>query len=172
MRFDLAINGMTFGAWKTGRLPLLRDGLQWRPLVHVEDVASALHFLLNEAPVARVSGGIFNVGDNGQNHQLRPLAEMVAGVVPGDVEIEWYGEPDHRSYRVSFDRIGALGWGAVRDAEHGVREIVEALAERGLERDSRSITLEWYREIDRWRRFVRETELHGGMLDIEEQGRT
>src|SRR5207249_3155064 len=26
MRFDLAINGMTYGAWKTGVLPLMRDG--------------------------------------------------------------------------------------------------------------------------------------------------
>jgi nucleoside-diphosphate-sugar epimerase len=32
MRFDLAINGMTYGAWKTGVLPLMRDGMQWRPM--------------------------------------------------------------------------------------------------------------------------------------------
>ena len=36
MRFDLAINGMTYGAWKTGKLPLMRDGTQWRPMVHVK----------------------------------------------------------------------------------------------------------------------------------------
>ena len=29
MRFDLAINGMTYGAWKTGKLPLMRDGTQY-----------------------------------------------------------------------------------------------------------------------------------------------
>ena len=33
MRFDLAINGMTYGAWKTGLLPLMRDGTQWRPML-------------------------------------------------------------------------------------------------------------------------------------------
>ncbi|MGH9354867.1 MAG: NAD-dependent epimerase/dehydratase family protein, partial [Terriglobia bacterium] len=37
MRFDLAINGMTYGAWKTGVLPLMRDGSQWRPIIHVKD---------------------------------------------------------------------------------------------------------------------------------------
>ena len=40
MRFDLAINGMTYGAWKTGVLPLMRDGSQWRPMVHVRDTAT------------------------------------------------------------------------------------------------------------------------------------
>jgi len=170
MRFDLAINGMTVGAWKTGKLPLLRDGKQWRPLVHVEDVASALHFLLEEADAGNVSGRIFNVGDNRQNHQLQPLAGVVARVVPGDIEIEWYGEPDHRSYRVSFDRIGELGWSVSRDVEWGVQEMVEALEAGRLERDSRSITLEWYREIERWHGFVKETEMFGGMLDIEEEG--
>jgi len=46
MRFDLAINGMTYGAWKTGVLPLMRDGSQWRPMLHVKDAAAAICFLL------------------------------------------------------------------------------------------------------------------------------
>ena len=37
-------------------------------------------------------------------------AERVAEAVPRDVEIEWYGDPDHRSYRVAFDKIEALGY--------------------------------------------------------------
>ena len=46
MRFDLAINGMTYGAWKTGVLPLMRDGTQWRPMIHVKDTARAQIFML------------------------------------------------------------------------------------------------------------------------------
>ena len=46
MRFDLAINGMSYGAWKTGVLPLMRDGSQWRPMVHVKDTARAQIFML------------------------------------------------------------------------------------------------------------------------------
>lgn len=45
MRFDLAINGMTYGAWKNGKLPLMRDGSQWRPMVHVKDAAHAIIFM-------------------------------------------------------------------------------------------------------------------------------
>ncbi len=45
MRFDLAINGMTYGAWKNGKRPLMRDGGQWRPMVHVKDAAHAIIFM-------------------------------------------------------------------------------------------------------------------------------
>ena len=41
MRFDLAIDGMAYGAWKTGVLPLMRDGSNGVPMVHVKDTARA-----------------------------------------------------------------------------------------------------------------------------------
>ena len=47
MRFDLAINGMTYGAWKTGKLPLMRDGTQYRPMVHVQDTTDVMVMLLS-----------------------------------------------------------------------------------------------------------------------------
>jgi nucleoside-diphosphate-sugar epimerase len=47
MRFDLAINGMTYGAWNDAVLPLMRDGTQWRPMVHVKDTSLAMLFMLN-----------------------------------------------------------------------------------------------------------------------------
>ena len=80
MRFDLAINGMTYGAWKTGVLPLMRDGSQWRPMVHVKDTARAQIFMLTADP-SRISGQIFNVGSEENNYQLGPLAEKVASEV-------------------------------------------------------------------------------------------
>src|SRR6478736_2202599 len=61
MRFDLAINGMTYGAWKSGVLPLMRDGTQWRPMVHVKDTARAQIFMLTADP-HKINGQIFNVG--------------------------------------------------------------------------------------------------------------
>ena len=75
MRFDLAINGMTWGAYKTGKLPLMRDGSQWRPMVHVKDTAAAQIFML-DAPAERVNGEIFNVGSAANVYQLGPLAEQ------------------------------------------------------------------------------------------------
>ena len=106
MRLDLAINGMTYGAWKTNVLPLMRDGSQWRPMVHVRDTASAQIFMLT-APAEKVNGKIFNVGSEANNYQLGQLAQIVVDTLPNKVEIEWYGDADTRSYRVSFDKIEA-----------------------------------------------------------------
>ncbi len=75
MRFDLAINGMTFGAWKTG--PPMRDGTQWQPMVHVRDTARAQMFML-EAHPTKVTGQIFNVGSADNTYQIGPLAAHVA----------------------------------------------------------------------------------------------
>ncbi len=165
MRFDLAINGMTFGAWKTGRLPLMRDGTQWRPMVHVRDTARAQMFML-EADPAKVNGEIFNVGSAGNVYRIGPLGELVAGCVPRDVEIEWYGDPDVRSYRVAFDKIEALGYRTEKTAEDGVAEICKALEAGTLDKTLRTITLDWYRELARWHRTIREVEMYGGIVEI------
>lgn len=165
MRFDLAINGMTFGAWKTGRLPLMRDGSQWRPMVHVRDAARAQIFML-EADPTQVNGRIFNVGSAHNVYQIGPLGTLVAQHVPRPVEIEWYGDPDHRSYRVSFDRIETLGYRAELGAEDGVAEICHALEQGLVDKTPKTITLEWYKMLEQWHGVVREVELHGGILNI------
>ena len=165
MRFDLAINGMTFGAWKTGRLPLMRDGTQWRPMVHVRDTARAQIFML-EADPHDVNGQIFNVGSDANTYQIGPLGQLVAGYVPREVEIEWYGDPDRRSYRVAFEKIERLGYRAEMTAADGVAEICEALEAGTIDKTVRTITLDWYRELARWHRIIREVEMYGGIVDI------
>ena len=165
MRFDLAINGMTEGAWRTGKLPLMRDGSQWRPMVHVRDAARAQLFAL-EASSEALNGRTFNVGSAANTYQIGPLGELVAANVPRDVEIDWYGEPDHRSYRVAFDRIEALGYRTEWTAADGVAEICEALAKGVVAKTAKTITLDWYRQLAHWHRIIRDVELHGGILDI------
>lgn len=165
MRFDLAINGMTYGAWKTGKLPLMRDGSQWRPMVHVKDTASAQMFMLT-APAEKVGGQVFNVGSAENVYQLGPLGETVASYVPRDVEIEWYGDADKRSYRVNFDKIEALGWKAQRTAKDGVIEICAALEAGALDKTTRTITLDWYMQLADWHKRIKEIELYGGIIEL------
>lgn len=165
MRFDLAINGMTYGAWKTGVLPLMRDGSQWRPMVHVRDTAAAQIFML-QAPRDQVNGERFNVGSEANNYQLGPLAELIAQTLPGEVRIEWYGDADHRSYRVGFAKIEALGWRAKRTARDGALEIYQKLAAGAVDRTTETITLEWYKELTKWHQIIKQVELHGGIVDL------
>jgi nucleoside-diphosphate-sugar epimerase len=165
MRFDLAVNGMTYGAWKTGRLPLMRDGTQWRPMIHVKDAARAQIFMLKKQS-DEVNGRIFNVGSAENNYQLGPLAERVAEVISRDVVIEWYGPVDHRSYRINFDKISALGFKPQYVAEDGVKELCEALESGVTDRTLKTLTLDWYKELITWQQRLREIEIDGALLNL------
>lgn len=46
MRFDIAINGMVLGAFKNGKIPIMRDGTQWRPFLHVKVAPRAILMIL------------------------------------------------------------------------------------------------------------------------------
>jgi len=165
MRFDLAINGMTYGAWKTGVLPLMRDGSQWRPMLHVRDAAAAICFLL-KADTNKVNGKIFNIGANRNNYQVGPLAEIVVECLPKKIQIDWYGDPDRRSYQVSFDKVQSLGFEAKYGAREGALEVYQALESGVLQKTPQTITLDWYKELTRWHQIISEVEMYGGIVKI------
>lgn len=164
MRLDLAVNGMTYGAWKNGKLPLMRDGTQWRPMVHVSDTVRAQIFML-DADINKVNGEIFNVGSDKNSYQIKDLADIVSSIVK-NVDIEWYGDTDNRSYRVSFNKIESLGYKALKTAEDGVIEIVKKLESGELEKTLDTITLDWYTHIIEWHKKIKEMEKYGGMLEL------
>lgn len=163
MRFDLAINGMTETAWRTGKLALMRDGTQWRPMIHVRDAARAIEFML-DADADAINGRVFNAGSNELNVQIRALADRVAALVPRDVAIDWYGDPDTRSYRVAFDRIAALGYTTTVSIEEGVKEIVAALEAKTLTRSLDTLTLDWYRALEEWRNRIEQVVIEGRII--------
>lgn len=117
MRFDLVINTMT-GSAITNKKIQINGGKQWRPFVHIEDVADAYIFLL-EAPKEKIKGQIFNIGSNEQNHQIEKIANFVKDSIP-KIEIEQSGSPDPRSYHVSFDKINKLGFKTQKTVKDGV----------------------------------------------------
>lgn len=171
MRFDLAVNGMTYGAYTTAKLPLMRDGKQYRPFVHIQDTTDVMLLLL-EFDRTVINKEIFNVGSSCCNYQLKDLAHTIAeevGQIKGQtIEIEYYGDPDHRSYRLDFSKIEAkLGWQAKYDVPFGVREIGGALKAGTLKKDDTTLTLEWYKELVKWHNIIKQIEQYGGILDIE-----
>ncbi|WP_404417447.1 NAD-dependent epimerase/dehydratase family protein [Marinospirillum sp.] len=170
MRFDLAINGMTFGAYTHKKLPLMRDGTQYRPMLHVQDTSDVMRLLLTASPKS-INGHIFNVGSEANTYQLgdlgRKIAKTVGEQLGEEIPIEWYGDPDHRSYRVSFNKIqDTLNWKPKMDAEAGSREIIEKLQSGELDKSTDTITLEWYQELVKWHKIIKDAEMYGGILDI------
>jgi len=148
MRFDLAINGMVKGFFKNGKIPILRDGTQYRPFVHVMDVCKAIHLAI-EADDEKINGEIFNVGSNEQNVQIFELAKRVADAIGVEFNYEWYGFPDNRSYRVNFNKIKeVLNFHPDYTIEDGAREVYEALKSGKLDPDDpTTITVEWYKRL-------------------------
>ena len=108
LRFDIVLNNLVGCAVTMGSIRLQSDGMSWRPIVHVEDIARAFLAAL-EAPEEAVFNEALNVGRTEHNYRIRDLAEIVAEAVPGcRVEIAPGASPDRRSYRVSFEKIARV----------------------------------------------------------------
>jgi nucleoside-diphosphate-sugar epimerase len=147
MRFDIAVNGIALSVVQTGRCRVLRDGTQWRPFLHVADAARAFMAGAAAAPEV-VSGKVFNAGGDGLNLQLLDLSKAVASAAGAAWDVEWYGDPDNRSYRVSFGRIAAaLGYRPTLSVEAGAREIVAALRSGALTAGDECFTVRWYKQL-------------------------
>jgi nucleoside-diphosphate-sugar epimerase len=127
MRFDLAINLMTMNGVTKKKIFVMGGGKQWRPFIHVRDVASIFSQVIRE-PISKVGGKVFNVGSDEQNYQIGDLAKMVASQLK-DVQLEWTpDDPDKRTYHVSFQKVNTdLGFFPKYDAKFAIDEISKAL---------------------------------------------
>lgn len=123
-RFDLVVNLLAAKACQEGAITIY-NGEQWRPFVHVKDLAEAMILLL-DAPISVVSSQVFNVGDNRLNHTLSEVAEIILRVFPRS-RVDFVENSDLRNYRVSFDKIEKrLGFRCRYNLEDAVREIKAA----------------------------------------------
>jgi len=147
MRFDLAINGMVLGLFKNKKIPVMRNGEQWRPFMHIKDASKAF-LMVMESSEDKVNGETFNTGSNDQNYQILPLAQIIGEALPIPLKIEWYGSPDKRSYRVNFSKINrTLGFKPDYTPREGALEIYEALESGQVTDSMKTKTVEWYKHL-------------------------
>ena len=147
MRYDLVVNAMSLNVLQGNALKVLRDGKQWRPLVHVTDTCRAMVEILR-APSDKVAGQIFNVGSDEQNLTILEIAEQVSSALEKEVNIEWYGDPDHRSYKVSFEKIKTqLGFEPKMTVPKAAIEIRAGFIEGSLLPKPENYTLPWYQKL-------------------------
>lgn len=97
MRFDLVVNIMTAMAIKEGKI-VVNGGEQWRPLVHVSDVAKVIkYFVENEAEHL-----IYNVVK--ANYQIKEIAEIVSLITDAEI-VEKNEMIDQRDYNVESTKL-------------------------------------------------------------------
>jgi nucleoside-diphosphate-sugar epimerase len=164
MRFDIVFNSMVLNLFHGRILPIMRNGQQQRPIIHVKDTSRAFMSVLDAAPDL-VSGEIFNSGSNDQNFRIFNLGQTAAKSLGLPFRFEWYGSPDHRSYEVSFDKIRkVLGFKTKFTPRDGAREVFHTLKTGALKADERTITLDWYRRLQEMLETVREVAMNGRIL--------
>ncbi len=147
LRLDIAINAMTYNSINQGKVRLMRDGKQFRPFVHVRDMARAIEKVL-AADQDIVSGEVFNVGSDNQNVMLEDVAETVIKLTGSANDIEWYGDPDTRSYKVSFSKMKKkLGFDCKYSIDYGVKEMSEKFRDSSFEFREDMMTVEHYKKI-------------------------
>jgi len=145
-RFDLVVNLLTARAVQDRQIIIFNND-QWRPFVHVSDVARAFICALESSPEL-VSGQIFNVGSYHLNYSLGELAEKIREQVP-DLVVEHKENEDKRNYRVSFDKIhSTLGFVCRTRLEDGISEIRKAI-ESGVVKDYRDKAFSNYEHMVR-----------------------
>lgn len=140
MRFDLAVNVMTKNAYVNRRIVVDGGGRQWRPFVHVRDVADAFALAMT-TDAKKVAGEVFNVGSTSNNVQILNLAFRVRDAIPNTEVVHAPTDPDLRDYNVNFDKIQrVLDYSTKRTIDDGIKEILEALKDGRLDPDERR----WY----------------------------
>lgn len=129
-RFDLVVNLLTAKALQEGVITLF-NGQQWRPFIHVSDVADGFVTALN-APLAVVNGEVYNLGDSRLNYTLTQVAEVIGRLVPG-TRVEEIENPDRRNYRVCFDKVRReLGFECRVTLQDGVEDLLGALRSKRI----------------------------------------
>lgn len=153
LRGDLVVNNLTGYAFTTGDVLIKSDGMPWRPLVHIEDIARAFVAVM-EAPRELVHNEAFNVGQTAENFRVREVADMVAEVVPGSkVTYAPGASPDLRNYRVNCDKIRQRlpAFQPQWTLRRGIEQLYEAYKAHGLTIDeflsSRYVRLKHVREM-------------------------
>jgi nucleoside-diphosphate-sugar epimerase len=153
LRGDLVVNNLVGYARTTGDVLIKSDGMPWRPLVHIEDIARAFVAVL-EAPRELVHNEAFNVGITSENYRVRAVAEMVAEVVPGS-KVTFAGDasPDARNYRVDCEKIRSRlpAFQPQWTVRKGIEQVYEALCHHGTSAEeflsSQFIRLKRIREL-------------------------
>lgn len=145
MRFDLVVNGMTYSGIKNGKINILRDGLQKRPILSLNELSKRF-ISINENIFSKYNNQIFNIGNSNLNMSINDIYNVVSESL-GGLEKNWYGEPDFRSYEVDFKKSEELlPKIEYIDTKFEINKIRDFVLSDNYDYD-KCITLNWYKNL-------------------------
>lgn len=118
IRLDLAVNTLSFKGVSERKLTYF-GGTQWRPFIHVKDIAVAFVNGLN----SKVTG-IHNLTTD--NIQIKDLAKKIGKITNSKVTATPHPFQDERNYHVSADKAKKAGLltGMKYSLDRGIKELV------------------------------------------------
>jgi nucleoside-diphosphate-sugar epimerase len=126
IRVDLVLNVLTIRAVQEGHMSVF-GGQQYRPLLHVRDVATAV-----VPQIDTHSTGVYNL--HAENMTIIQLAERIQKLVPAArVDITESSFQDARNYMVSSEKATTeLGFTPRWSVEDGIKEIRDTIASKRI----------------------------------------
>jgi len=163
MRFDLAVNSMALELYNTGKI-IVKGKSNTRPFLHLKDATRAYSMVI-KAQDEKIAGQIFNVGGDHLNYKMEDLANAVGDSIGKKYELELKDTQDNRSYTASFKKIREiLGFETKFTVEYASKEIYDALENKKLIDLKKTITVEWYKNLQSGNEFSKGITLHGVIL--------
>ena len=126
LRVDLVLNVLTIRAVLEGNMSVF-GGEQFRPLLHVRDVASAAI-----PHISTLNSGIYNL--HTENITVLELAKRIQQIVPeSQIEQTSISFQDARNYKVSSDKAkNKLGFSTQWTVDDGISEVAEAIKSKRI----------------------------------------
>ena len=126
MRWDQAVNGMILDAYKNGKI-IVKGKNHRRPFLHILDAVESCILML-ELEKEKISGQIFNVGNDKLNYRLDNLAKEIQINIKKFISVELQDSLDNQSHLICFKKIeNKLGFKCKFDVKFGVNEIYQHL---------------------------------------------
>jgi nucleoside-diphosphate-sugar epimerase len=125
MRTDLLVNDFVYKAI-TDKYIVVFEKTFKRNFIHIEDVANAFVFMLNNYD--KYKGEVFNVGLSDANLSKQELLEKIQAHVKDFAVVydDYYEDPDKRNYIVSNEKIEATGWKPEWGLDRGIEQLIMA----------------------------------------------
>jgi nucleoside-diphosphate-sugar epimerase len=125
IRLDLIVNYFAKEA-VLGKDLTIFGGEQWRPLLHVRDVAEAIEWGIKNTIV-----GLFNLGTD--NYTIKQIALKIKEYVPSiKITYQELLTEDNRNYRIDCMKWSDTGWTQQHTLDQGIQEIMCVIKENRL----------------------------------------
>lgn len=126
LRLDLLVNDFIYQAIHNRQIVLF-EGYFRRTFLHSSDAAKIYPFTMDNFD--KMSGNVYNVGDESMNYSKRDVALKIGEYVDYYLhEADFGTDPDQRDYEVDYEKVKTLGYRAEIDLDRGIRELVKILS--------------------------------------------